>query len=148
VKDEVWLKLPTGPDDEFGWASPIYWVSTLGRVYWYAPKARPHVRRGFKALRLHQAPGKKPHLVTNLHVANGGYQADRRVYVARLVLATHASPDSPLTPLGCHGLGGSTDNRISNLARGSYHKNLVDAYERGERGCTMAYAGESHGCPF
>lgn len=29
---ERWAPLPTGPDDEFSWAAPIYHVSTLGRV--------------------------------------------------------------------------------------------------------------------
>lgn len=141
---EVWLRLPTGPDDEFWWAAPIYYVSTLGRVYWYAPAAQPHQREGLKALREHRKPGKRPHLVTNLHVAEGG-KTYRRVYVHRLVLATHAGPDSYLTPLGCHGPGGSLDNQLVNLAWGSHSANLKDQYAYGERGRGASGSSTSDG---
>jgi len=131
---EVWKKLPTGDDDEFWWASPIYYVSTLGRVYWYTDRAPPHRREGLKSLRIKRRPGKRPRHVTNLHVANGGYQSERMVYVSRLVLATHAGPEGAWKPLGRHGPGGSLDDRLCNLARGTYSENLRDQYAYGERG--------------
>lgn len=135
---ELWAPLPTGPDDEHWWAAPVYWVSTLGRVLWVAPRAsNPALRIGVKARRLHRSkPNARPHWMTNLHVraeARGPGAPDRPVRVARLVLATFAGPSSSLVPIGRHGPGGSLDDSLRNLVRGTHRENLCDAYARGER---------------
>lgn len=127
---EAWRPLPTGANEEFGWAAPIYHISSIGRVFWFTHKGPPGLRTGLKALREDRRKGKRPHLKTNLHAAGGG---DRTVRVHRLVLATFAGPDSPLTPVGRHKNGDGTDNRLSNLVRGTHSENLLDQYLLGER---------------
>lgn len=154
---EQWAPLPTGPDDEHHWASPVYWVSTLGRVAWCAPHLPPghRHRAGLKAIRLDRPAGgrKKPHRRVNLSARDVGPTAQPRdprtgrylptprpvrgryipVRVCRLVLAAFTGPGSGLEPLACHGPGGSLDDSLRNLTRGTYRENLLDAYARGER---------------
>lgn len=148
VRDR-WARLPTGPDDEFWWAAPIYWVSASGRLLWCSPRARPGLRAGLKTPRPHRSswrsarrgPGKRAHLVVNLHVrpdavrrsALGRPVRDRMAYLARVVLAAHAEPD-PERPMGLHGDAGPEVNDVRNLRRGTASDNLRDAWARGERG--------------
>lgn len=138
---ERWAKLPTGPDDEFSWAAPIYYVSTLGRVMSVAPGAPPGKRCVLKALRKHSSArrgsvgNKRPHLRCNLHVRKenrGTGAADRGAYVHRLVAATWAPKLGGY--LVRHLNGNGLDNRAENLLYGTHSENLHDQYDLGERG--------------
>lgn len=154
---ERWAPLPVGDGDEFGWAVPGYWVSTLGRVVAVLPSAPRGRRLVIKALRPERRPGKAAHLRTNLHVAGGVSRpvqartgapaADRTVRVHRLVAAAW------LPRLGGylirHLNGDGTDNRVVNLLRGTDSENLRDQYAHGTRG-PRAAAGptaEPYTCP-
>lgn len=133
---ERWAPLPTGPDDEFSWAAPIYHVSTLGRVMAISPTAPPRKRCVLKALRVTKREGKRPHLRCNLHVRRAvrgdSGATDRPVYVHRLVAATWIPRVGG--QLVRHLNGDGCDNRLVNLLYGTHSENLIDQYELGERG--------------
>lgn len=131
---ERWAPLPVGPDDEFGWAVPGYWVSTAGRVLAILPACAPGRRVRLKAIRVERRRGRRPHARTNLHVAGGGRHADRTVRVHRLVAAAWLPIMEPGAYLVRHRNGDGCDNRVANLLRGTWSENLRDQYALGERG--------------
>lgn len=129
---EPWRRLPTGPDDEFSWAQPIYWISWSGRVLCvYHNNSRPVCQ--IKAQRVEQRKGKRPRVRTNLTArAEAGAPRYRPVRIHRLVAAAWAAPGSG--PLVRHLRSDAMNNRADNLAYGTYSQNLLDQYALGERG--------------
>lgn len=143
---ELWLILPTGPDDEFGWVGEgpdavTYYISSEGRVFWCAPRAPLGKKAGLKALRLDRKKGKQPHLKVNLAEGRKRY---RTVRVHRLVMAAFSAwVEQRGGSLVRHLNGNGCDNRIWNLCRGTHSENLHDQYRLGERRATKAEFDDS-----
>ncbi len=143
---ELWYPLPTGPGTEFEGVSPIYWVSTKGRVVMINPTLKPGQRVRFKVLRMEIRKKRRPHLKINLNLP--GHRKYRTARLHRVVLATFELEGRPEGKLGLHKDGNPTNNALSNLRYGTCSENLRDTYAHGGRTWGKACAGCDVVCPW